>query len=142
MKTYEKKGWFSIELPDHWEIDESEEPAALYDPNGAGVIHAGVQTPDLKSEETIDPYLFLRAFVMQTGVGFMEQNAQRFQKDGVKGATYEFTSNGPEGKLRERLWFLTARDFILFLTYTCREEERQVERETVDRVVKSVKLVT
>ncbi|MHC4605616.1 MAG: hypothetical protein ACYTAF_01610 [Planctomycetota bacterium] len=140
MHTYAKKGQFSVELPDSWVADEGQDPPALYDPDGVGVIHAGVQEIGLKKGERLDPFLFLRAFVHQASVRFDEEEAERFQREGLEGATYEFTSHSEGGKVRERLWFITDGQVLLFLTYVCPADERDTQREIVDGIVKSVRL--
>ena len=141
MIIHENEGWYSLELPDAWVADEDEDPAAFYDPEGAGALHITVQKPGpLKSGDRIDAFVFLRAFLTSVGVHFDERKGNRFSQETAEGASYEFASDRPEGRAHERFWMLTNHAFVLFLSYACREEDRGVERETVDEIVKSVRL--
>lgn len=142
MKSYEKKGWFRMSLPDGWEVDEDESPLAVYDPEGAGALQVTAETPrPLPPGGKIDVFLMLRAFLKQTGVDFDETVALRTTDRGLDRAAYEYTAESPEeGNLLWRSWMVTNHDIVVFLTYACREEDGDRERAAVDGIVASLEL--
>ena len=139
---FERKGWYRLTLPDGWEADEEEEGvAAIYEPEGAGALQVSAQTPrPLPPGGKIDVFLMLRAFLKQTGVDFVEEAAVRRTERGLDWASYEHTGDSGEGELLFRSWMITNHDLLIFMTYACREEDKDVERATVDAIVSSLEL--
>ena len=142
MKVFEKKGWYRFALPDGWEADEDESPVAIYHPQGAGALQVTAETPrPLPPGGKIDVFLMLRAFLKQTGVDFVEEAAMRQTDRGLDRAFYEYTAESPEeGQVLWRSWMVTNHDIVVFLTYACREEDKDLERSTVDAIVASLEL--
>lgn len=139
---FEKKGWFRLTLPDGWEGDEDEEGvAAIYTPEGAGALQVSAQTPrPLPPGGKIDVFLMLRAFLKQTGVDFVEEAATRRTERGLDWASYEYNDNPGDGDVFVRSWMATNHDLLIFLTYACREEDKDLERAAVDAIVASLEL--
>jgi hypothetical protein len=142
MTVYEKKGWFRLELPEGWEVDEDESPVAIYHPEGAGALQLTAETPrPLPPGGKIDVFLMLRAFLKQTGVDFDETLAQRTTEKGQDRAFYEYSAeSAEEGVVLWRSWMVTNHDIVVFLTYACRQEDEASERATVDGIVSSLEL--
>ena len=142
MSVFEKKGWFTLALPEGWEADDSEEPVSFFHPDGAGALQATIQAPrPLKPGEKIDVYLMLRAFLKQTGVDFEAIEARRYSERGIDWAACEYSGESPEdGILVWRIWMATNHDVVAFFTYACREEEKDEERAAVDSILASVEL--
>lgn len=142
MTVFEKKGWFRLTLPDGWEVDEDESPVAIYHPEGAGALQVTAETPrPLPPGGKIDVFLMLRAFLKQTGVDFDESLARRSSERGLDLASYEYGAESPEeGPALWRSWMVTNHDVVVFLTYACREEDRDRERATIDGIVSSLEL--
>lgn len=142
MKVYEKKGWYRLELPDGWEVDDDENPVAIYHPDGAGALQVTAEAPrPLPPGGRIDVFLLLRAFLKQTGVDFLEDLARRSTVRGLDQAVYEYSADSPEeGRLTWRSWMVTNHDIVVFLTYACREEDEGVDRAAVDSIVASLTL--
>ena len=142
MTVFEKKGWYRLELPDGWEVDEDENPVAIYHPEGAGALQVTAETPrPLPPGGKIDVFLMLRAFLKQTGVDFDETLAVRSFSGGLDRAFYEYTAESPEeGRALWRSWMVTNHDIVVFLTYACREEDQDAERAAVDGIVGSLTL--
>jgi len=142
VTVFEKKGWYRLTLPEGWEADEDENPVALYHPDGAGALQVTAETPrPLPPGGKIDVFLMLRAFLKQTGVDFDESLARRSTERGLDRAFYEYTAESPEeGKVVWRSWMVTNHDIVVFLTYACREEDEDRERELVDKIVASLEL--
>ena len=69
MTPYEKKGWFRLELPDGWTVDESEEPLTFISPSGEGALQVTASDPSsLKPGDKVDAPLLLVTFLKQLGV--------------------------------------------------------------------------
>jgi len=139
---FEKKGWYRLTLPDGWEADEEEQDVvAIYKPEGAGALQVSAQTPrPLPPGGKIDVFLMLRAFLKQTGVDFVEEAATRRTERGVDWATFDYDDNPGDEKLHVRSWMATNHDILVFLTYACREEDKDLERAAVDEIVASIEL--
>ena len=89
----------------------------------------------------MDCFLALSAFLKSVGHELVESSARRFSSDGVEGVSTEYVADGGEEDLFWRVWFLTNQEVLLFLTYACRKEDQEAEREAVDGIVDSVCLV-
>ena len=139
---FEKKGWYRLNLPDGWEADEEEEGVVgIYKPEGAGALQVSAQTPrPLPPGGKIDVFLMLRAFLKQTGVDFVEEAAVRRTERGLDWASYEYIGDSGEGQLLIRSWMATNHDLLVFMTYACREEDKEVERATVDGIISSLEI--
>jgi hypothetical protein len=141
MKEFEKKGWFRVTLPAGWQVDEEEEPLAIYHPEGGGALQVTWQAPrPLKPGEKIDVYLLLRAFLRQSGVNIEETESRRFSERGLDWASCEYSGASGEEVLSWRVWMVTNHDIVVFLTYACREEDRDLEREAVDGILATLEL--
>ena len=142
MSVFEKKGWYRLEVPEGWEADGDETPVAIYRPDGAGTLQLTAEAPrPLPPGGRIDVFLLLRAFLKQTGVDFDETLATRSFANGLDRACYEYTAESPEdGPVLWRSWMVTNHDLVVFLTYACREEDRDADRVPVDAIVESLRL--
>ena len=142
MTVYEKKGWYRLALPEGWQVDEDETPVALYHPDGAGALQVTAETPrPLPPGGKIDVFLMLRAFLKQTGVDFDESAARRYSERGQDRAFYEYCAESPEeGEIVWRSWMVTNHDVVVFLTYACRQEDKDLERAAVDGILASLEL--
>jgi len=142
LSVFEKKGWFRLILPEGWEVDEDESPAAIYRTDGAGALQVTAEAPrPLPPGGKIDVFLMLRAFLKQTGVDFDETLARRSFDRGLDRAAYEYTAESPEdGPVLWRSWMVTNHDIVVFMTYACREEDQDAERADVDAIVASITL--
>lgn len=141
MKEFLKSGWFKLSIPDPWEVDEDEEPLALYEPDGTGAVQITAKSPEArKPGERIDVFLLMRGFLHQVGVEIEETAAKRYSKNGLDWAYTEYEAESGEGPVFWRLWFATNHDIFVFLTYACRAEDKERERAVVDGVVDSLVL--
>jgi hypothetical protein len=142
VTVFEKKGWYRLEIPEGWEVDEDESPVAIYHPEGAGALQVTAETPrPLPPGGKIDVFLMLRAFLKQTGVDFDETLARRSTERGLDRAFYEYEADSPEdGRILWRSWMVTNHDIVVFLTYACREEEQETDRAAIDGIVASLEL--
>ncbi|MFN3485941.1 MAG: hypothetical protein ACK44W_10735 [Planctomycetota bacterium] len=142
MRTYERKGWFRLRLPEGWEVDESEDAPAVYRPEGVGVLHVTAQDPrPLRPGERIDVHLLLRAFLRQTGTDPDRVASRRWADRGLEWVAGEFDEEAAEGgRVRWRVWMATNHDLVAFVSYACPAEEADRERADVDAIVGSLEL--
>jgi hypothetical protein len=144
MSLFERKGWFRVEVPDGWEVEETDDAVAVFDPEGAGVFQVSIQDPrPLPPGGRIDPYLLLRAFLKQSGVDFEGSAPRRWSTDAIDWASCEYeqaSTEDPDETLHWRAWMATNHDLVAFLTYACPEADREVERSKVDALAKSLEL--
>ena len=142
MSVFEKPGWFRLELPEGWEADGDEDPVSVYQPEGPGALQVSAQAPrPLPPGGKIDAYLLLRAFLKQTGVEFDDLDARRYSERGYDWASCEYEADDPDGGgLLWRAWMATNHDLVVFLSYCCREEDRDRERAAVDAIIASLEL--
>lgn len=142
MTVFQKRGWYRLEVPEGWQVDDDENPVAIYHPEGAGALQVTAETPrPLPPGGKIDVFLMLRAFLKQTGVDFDETLARRSTELGLDRSFYEYEADSPgDGKIVWRSWMVTNHDVVVFLTYACREEEKEMERELIEGIVGSLRL--
>jgi len=141
VKEFLKSGWFRLTIPDSWQVDEDEQPIALYDPQGAGAVQITAESPKArKAGERIDVFLMMRAFLRSVGVDVEETDARRYSRGGLEWAYTEYEAESGEGPVYWRVWFATNHDVLAFLTYACRAEDKESERSAVDPVVDSLVL--
>jgi hypothetical protein len=142
VSQYEKKGWFTLTLPEGWEADESEDPITFFHPDGAGALQATVQAPrPLKPGEKVDVYLMLRAFLRQTGEDIEAVEARRYSHGGLEWAACEYAADSEDGEtLLWRVWMATNHDVVAFFTYACPEDDRDQERTAVDGILSGLRL--
>jgi hypothetical protein len=142
MREFEKKGWFRIRVPDDWQIDEDEEPLAIYHAEGPGALQITVQDPlPLKPGERLDVFLMLRAYLHMTGVDIDSIDARRSSERGMEWAVAEYPTESPEGEdLVIRVWMVTNHGGVIFLTYACPSEQKDAERAAIDGIVASLEL--
>ena len=99
MSLYERKGWFRLEVPLGWDVEEEEGGAlSVFDAEGPGVMQVSIQDPrPLKAGQRLDPYLLLRAFLNQTGVDFDVSEPRCWTIQALDWATceYDATSTAP-----------------------------------------------
>jgi hypothetical protein len=145
VSTYERPGWFRLEVPLGWDVEEEEGGAvSVFDPEGPGVMQVSIQDPrPLKAGQRLDPYLMLRAFLTQSGVDFDLSEPRRWTVQALDWAACEYdqvSTEDPDVTLRWRAWMATNHDLIAFITYACPETERDLEREKIDEVAASLEL--
>ena len=143
MSVFEKKGWYRIPVPDGWIVDENEDPLAIHHPEGCGALQITAESPrPLKPGDRIDAYLYLRAYLKQTGIDIEETESERYSRNGLEWARSEYDADSPdEGLLAWRVWLATNHESLIFLTYACREEEKSVEKWAVDGMVDELELM-
>lgn len=139
---FEKKGWYTVELPEGWTVDEDEDPVAIYHPDGVGALQVSAETPRLsKAGEKPDVFLMLRAFLRGTGVDIDAIPSRRGSARGMDWAEAEYVEDSPqEGKVFWLARMVVTPNSLVFLTYACAEEDKERERAAVDAILASLEL--
>jgi len=142
MGVFEKKGWFRITVPPGWEVEGGEDPVAIYRSDGPGALQVTAQAPPpLRPGERIDVFLMLRAYLRGIGVDMDAARAERSFERGLEWAWCEYVEKGAaEGPAYWRVWMVTDHDVLVFLTYTCPQEDRELERKAVEEIVATLEL--
>ncbi len=143
MKYFEKPGWYELLIPDQWEFDEEESPVAFWQPEGAGALQiTSEQLPHRKTNDQMDCFLALKAFLKSVGHELQESSARRYSGEGFEAASTEYLAEGGEEELYWRVWFMTNQEGLLFLTYACRKEDQDTERRDVDSIIESIRFIS
>ena len=143
MNVFSKPGWYELLFPDQWEVDDEESPVAFWQPDGAGALQiTAEQLPHRKSKDRMDCFFALGAFLKSVGHEIDDSSTNRFSRDGFEGVSTEYLAEGGEEELFWRVWFMTNQDVLLFLTYASRKDEQNLEREAVDSIVDSIRMIS
>ncbi len=133
MAVFEKKGWFRLTIPEGWEVAEGEDPVAICRPDGVGALQVTAQAQrPLRPGERLDPFMMLRAYLRGIGVDMGGIRASRFFERDLEVAACEYVA---EDGAFWRLWMATKNEVLVFLTYNCPAEDRDLERGAVDAMV-------
>ncbi|SVE34011.1 uncharacterized protein METZ01_LOCUS486865 [marine metagenome] len=90
----------------------------------------------------MDCFFALGTFLKSVGHEIDDSSTNRFSRDGFEGASTEYLAEGGEEELFWRVWFMTNQDVLLFLTYASRKDEQNLEREAVDSIVDSIRMIS
>lgn len=143
MGLFEKEGWFRIDLPDGWEVEEEGGgPAAIFRRGGTGALQVSAQAPQpLRSGERVDVGLLFGAYLRGIGVDPGRTRPERFRRGGAEWAAGEYVEEDSRGgRTFWRLWMALGRDVLVFLTYACPESDRERDREAVEGIVATLVL--
>lgn len=137
------EGGFDVAVPEGWtaEVDPEVGGVELSHPDGAGVLHLiGVPQPD---DEFLDPAEELYSFLEEQGVELEEDEVDDVELGGgAELAVCEYVTDDEEEE-GETFWMVgvaTSPGALVFATYSCAAGEEEEERETVRRVLGSLRL--
>ena len=125
---------FRIEIPDGWEHSIENSPGdfwgsviSLRHPNGVGILKMGsYDAPVVVSEDRLRN---------MTNVGFSTPLTWQNWGD-YSGYQYDYLERGSF----YRQWWLTNERTIIFITYQCDPESKDIETEEIDNIVLSIKI--
>jgi hypothetical protein len=142
MSAFEKKGWFRLDLPDGWTVDESEEPLTFVSPSGEGALQVTASDPrSLKPGDKVDAPLLLVTFLKQIGVKLGPVATRGYSAGGQDWAEAEWTEETLDtGTIAWRGWIATNHDLFAFITYACPAGQESVDRAGVDAILSGFRL--
>ena len=130
MRQKYKSAWWSVELPDNWEAEQDEDCATFTSERGVGALQISAYRRDdeiVTDEDLLD---FAEDDLVEG------ENSQSVSFGEFVGLETSYFAN--EGFSR-KLW-LQSGSLLLFITYNCAAEERTVETEDVNLILKSLSL--
>ncbi len=123
---------FRIEIQDGWEHsienrpdDDSRSVISLRHPNGVGILKMGsYDAPAVVSEDILRNMTNL-----ESSIPLAWQNWGDYS-----GYQYSYSESG----LYYRQWWLANQRTIIFITYQCDPESKDIETEEIDKIVRSL----
>ena len=123
---------FRIEIQDGWEHsienspgDDSRSVISLRHPNGVGILKMGsYDAPVVVSEDILRNMTNLESSTPLTWQNWGDYS----------GYQYDYLERGSF----YRLWWLASERTILFITYECDPESKDIETEEIDKIVRSI----
>ena len=117
--------WWSVQLPTNWLVEEGEECVSLYSPTGVGAL----QISAYRKDDGVVTDKLLLGFVNK------EQNLQNAVPESVHcGELTGFTISHVEDGTFWQKWWIGKGRLLLFVTYNCKVENREVELATVSTI--------
>ena len=128
MRVVESQ-WWIIELPEEWKAEQDEETILISDQDDVGEIAITTLQKEAGQGVADDELLSLTEEISQQfGPG---KKVQLAEFDG-----YYFTYREEGDAVRE--WYLRCDDLLMFITYSCDEENAGMDDGAVDEILSTV----
>jgi hypothetical protein len=128
-------GYVSLTVPLGWEWEEEGGIISIYDPAGTGVLQISFASSHAESS-VIDVNEFTKFFA--EAQGFKDVRPGRMILDGLSASYFEGITKGDEPSLW-RVWSVGRNGRVATVSYTCSEQDRDLERSQVDKLIRSVR---
>jgi hypothetical protein len=127
MRAVESQ-WWIIELPDEWEAEQDDETILISECDGVGEI--AITTLQKESGEVFEEELldFTAEIEAQYGKGISIELAE------FEGFYFTYSDEGDS--VRE--WYLRCDDLLLFITYSCDQENSGMDDSAVDEILSTI----
>jgi len=127
-----RAGWYSIEYPEGWVVEEGRDLVTLYRPQGGvGALQiSAYQTPEPQDCRSV---LLDYLDDQKVSIG---KKAVMVQQDRIKSVS---THGYEEDDSYHQVWVVTQTEYLLFVTYNCRSALRDTETIDVHEMVQSIK---
>lgn len=124
-------GWFSLEYPGDWCVEESDQLVTLYRPEiGSGALQiSAFRTPgeqDTRKE--------LLEYLADKDLSINEASITVQQEGPKEVSTYDYV----EDEWYWRVWMISRGSHFLFITYNCEVADREKELDSVVCIVASI----
>lgn len=127
MRVVESQ-WWIIDLPEEWEAEQIDDVITIGDEDGVGVI----EFTTLQKEEGLVDESELREFTADTEQQFGA--GQKIQVADLHGYYYCYREEGEA--VRE--WYLRSGDLMLFIIYSCDDENAGMDDGAVDEILSTL----
>lgn len=127
-------GWYTFAYPESWTRTDEDDCVTICDSkNGLGAL----QVSAYRAPEPQDPTDLLFDYLTDNAVVSKEGSTRCYESEGNHGAVSDYVS---DDGFFFRVWFIAKKELFLLVTYSCRNEHREAELDTVDRIVHSIAL--
>ena len=125
-------GYLSVLLPPGWDFSEESGVIAIFDPDGVGATQMSFARA--RPPATPNAHDLAKRFAASHGFGTVDPTAVLV--GGLEAAVFEAI----ERRTRNywRVWHACGRGRVATITYTCQDEDRDVERAAVDELVQGI----
>ena len=129
-------GWYKLQYPAVWEHDDENDMVAFYEPkHGVGTVQ--ISAYSVEKSENASPRTLLLEYLGQHNIEVVDENiALKTQCDKII-AQCEYISD----RRYWAIWVIRKFKKMLFVTYNCNEEEKDIERSDVERLVNSIDFI-
>jgi hypothetical protein len=127
-------GWYTFVYPNQWVVTDDGVCITVREPvDGVGALQvSSYQTP-----EPEDPTDLLFEYLSDNRIT-SEEETRYYEANGNRIAATSFVRK--DGYLF-RVWFIARDLLLLMVTYNCKSQFREVELESIDRIVDSIALI-
>ncbi len=115
---------WSVDLPNHWEGEETEECIAIYDPDGVGAFQISSYFKEDGNVTTEDLLEFSEI-----------ENPEKANLPFLSGIYKKIADN----KNVVFNWWLCAANHLIYVTYICGKEDERVEAEEREYIIHSLR---
>ena len=129
-------GWFTLEIPDGWEATTDDCVTTVRSPAGPGTLYLSGARHARGRQRSFGGADFLARFLASLGVEIPEDRIASASGPGCRIYSYERDDDNAHW----RHWSVTDDETALLISYMCLREHAGREQDTVDEIVRSVRL--
>ena len=129
-------GWFTLQVPDGWDMDAEDCVTTLRSPRGIGTLWLSGARHVRGRQASFGGADFLARFLRSLGLDVEETAIALRWGQGCRVYYYERAGGAAEW----RFWSVTDDETALLISYTCEARHRGAEAHEVDGMVRSVRL--
>ena len=134
-------GWFTVEVPDGWEMRHEDCVTTLRGPRGVGIVYISAARHARGRQESFGGADFLARFLESLGLEVDEEAIRNAASAGCRVYSYRRESEAGDW----RFWSVTDDETALLVCYAIgpqgpRGDDRDAETEAVSSIVESVRL--
>jgi hypothetical protein len=130
------QGWFTLEIPEGWDMESEDCVTTLRSPIGVGVVYVSGARHSRGRQQSFGGADFLARFLVSLGIDVDDDSIALSPGMGCR--IYSYIRDN--GNTHWRYWSITDDETALLISYTCDAEERGRESLEVDEMVRSVRL--
>jgi hypothetical protein len=129
-------GWFTLEIPEDWEASTEDCVTTVRHPGGPGTLYLSGARHVRGRQQSFGGADFLVRFLNSLGVAVDEGDIRSTTGPGCR--IYALERDDPKAHWRH--WSITDDETALLVSYMCLREHATLEQDTIDGIVRSVRL--